>query len=83
MKTAATAVVFATLLLAATPVMAGNPAEPSAPGSDKTPGVTPSDANASPTIETPESTDTVKPTGASDPATPDPTRNTPGAETKN
>ena len=52
MKSASSTLLFATLLLAGTPVMAENPVEPSSPGSDKTPGVTPNDANASPTIDT-------------------------------
>jgi hypothetical protein len=52
--------------------------EPSAPGSDKTPGVTPNDANATaPKEKTP------KQTGATNPDTLDPTKNTPGAESKN
>jgi hypothetical protein len=65
------------LVLAGTPVKAENPVEPGAPGADKTPGVTPNDAKASPPKETP------KETGATNPDTPDPTKNTPGAETKN
>jgi hypothetical protein len=77
MKNTAKALVFAALILAGTPVLAANPVEPSAPGSDKTPGITPNDANPSPTI------DSTKNTGASNPDTPDPTRNTPGAESKN
>jgi hypothetical protein len=75
MKYAAVAV--AMLALAATPVLAENPVEPSAPGSDKSPGVTPNDARAS------APKDTSKPTGATNPETPDPTKNTPGAESKN
>jgi hypothetical protein len=67
--------------------MAENPVEPSAPGSDKTPGVTPNDANASPPkVDTGKETgasNTGKETGASNPDTPDPTKNKPGAESKN
>jgi hypothetical protein len=77
MKQAATALAVAMLVLAGTPVKAENPVEPGAPGADKTPGVTPNDAKASPPKETP------KETGATNPDTPDPTKNTPGAETKN
>jgi hypothetical protein len=77
MKHAATALAVAMLVLAGTPVRAENPVEPGAPGSDKTPGVTPNDAKASPPKET------FKKTGATNPDTPDPTKNTPGAETKN
>ena len=68
---------FTTVLLTAVPVMAGNPADPAGPGSDKAVGVTPSGAQASPTVDTPKST------GAANPDTPDPTKNTPGAESKN
>ena len=77
MKHTVTAFAVAILVLAGTPVRAENPVEPGAPGSDKTPGVTPNDAKASPPKETP------KETGATNPDTPDPTKNTPGAETKN
>ena len=78
MKNAALALAVAMLALAGTPVMAENPVEPSAPGSDKTPGVTPNDANApAPKEKTP------KQTGATNPDTLDPTKNTPGAESKN
>ena len=78
MKHAAIALAVAMLVLAGTPVRAENPVKPGAPGSDKTPGVTPNDAKASP-----PKMDTGKKTGASNPDTPDPTKNTPGAETKN
>ena len=64
---------FATVFLTAAPAMAGNPADPAGPGSDKSVGVTPNDAQASPTVDTPKST------GAANPDTPDPTKNTPGA----
>jgi hypothetical protein len=77
MKHAATALAVAMLVLAGTPVKAENPLEPSAPGSDKAPGVTPKDAKASPPKETSQQT------GATNPNTPDPTKNTPGAESKN
>jgi len=56
------------------PVKAENPAEPGAPGSDKTLG----DAKSA---QTPPAT--TKNTGALNPDTPDPTKNTPGAEPKN
>ena len=52
------------------------------PSPDNVPGVAPSDATVPPPvvmIPVPEK----KNTGALDPDTPDPTRNTPGAETKN
>ena len=42
---------FATVFLTAAPVMAGNPADPAGPGSDKSVGVTPNDAQASPTVD--------------------------------
>jgi hypothetical protein len=71
-----TALVVAILALTGTPVLAENPVEPSSPGSDKTPGVTPNDAKAAPK-------DTSKATGATNPDTPDPTKNTPGSESKN
>jgi hypothetical protein len=87
MKYAAIALAVGILALAGTPVMSENPVEPAAPGSDKTPGVTPNDANASPpTVDTGKETgtsNTGKETGASNPDTPDPTKNTPGAESKN
>lgn len=74
MKHAATALAVAMLVLAGTPVKAENPAEPGAPGSDKTLG----DAKSA---QTPPAT--TKNTGALNPDTPDPTKNTPGAEPKN
>jgi hypothetical protein len=79
MKNTAIALTFATLLLAGTPVLAANPVEPGAPGSDKAPGVTPSDASSAETIVVVAAPDVRKNTGASNPDTPDPTRNTPGA----
>jgi hypothetical protein len=82
MKNTAIALTFATLLLAGTPVLAENPVEPGAPGSDKAPGVTPNDATAAPTDAT-KTNEAPKQTGASNPDTPDPTKNTPGAESKN
>ena len=78
MKHAATALAVAMLVLAGTPVKAENPAEPGAPGSDKTVGVTPNDAKSA---QTPPAT--TKNTGALNPDTPEPTKNTPGAEPKN
>ena len=71
------AVAIAIVALAGTPVLAENPVEPSAASSDESPGVTPNDAKASPPK------DTSRPTGATNPETPDPTKNTPGAESKN
>jgi hypothetical protein len=83
MKNTAIALTFATLLLAGTPVLAENPVEPGAPGSDKAPGVTPNDASAAEPIDIVPAPDVSKNTGASNPDTPDPTKNTPGAESKN
>jgi hypothetical protein len=83
MKRATTALAIASLALAGTPVMAENPVEPSAPGSDKTPGVTPNDAYAPPPLVVVPPQEVGKNTGASNPNTPDPTKNTPGAESKN
>jgi hypothetical protein len=83
MKNTAIALTFATLLVAGTPVLAENPVEPGAPGSDKAPGVTPNDASATPPVVIVPVPDTSKQTGASNPDTPDPTKNTPGAESKN
>jgi hypothetical protein len=78
MKVTTAVLALTSVLLTAAPVMAGNPADPVAPGSDKSVGVAPSgDAQASPTTDTPKST------GAANPDTPDPTKNTPGAEAKN
>ena len=76
MKVTTAILALTTVLLTAAPVMAGNPADPAGPGSDKSVGVTPNGAQASPTVDTPKST------GASNPDTPDPTKNTPGAESK-
>ena len=74
------ALTFATLVLAATPVLAQNPIEPTPP--DQPPVVMPNDPNAPPTIIVVPAPEPRKNTGALDPYTPDPTRNTPGAETK-
>ena len=87
MKNAAITLTFASLLLTGTPVLAANPVEPSAPSSDKTPGVTPNNARMPlPSFESyyaPYYAMTFpKWTGASDPYTPNPHRNTPGAEAK-
>jgi hypothetical protein len=71
---------FATLLLAATPVLAQTPVEPAAPA-DTTP-VTPNDAYAAPPIVVVPVPEDCKNTGASNPCTPDPTKNTPGTEAK-
>ncbi|MGB6766904.1 MAG: hypothetical protein WBE50_02220, partial [Methyloceanibacter sp.] len=70
------ALTFATLLLAATPALAENPAEPS----DKVPGVTPNDAALAPPVvmvPAPEKKNT-----CFESRHPDPTKNTPGAESK-
>jgi hypothetical protein len=81
MKNRAIALTLASLLLTGTPVLA-NPVE-----SDKTPGVTPNDAR----MPLPGFGSYYAPyygrtfpkwTGASDPYTPNPHRNTPGAEAK-
>jgi hypothetical protein len=82
MKHAATALTFATLLLAATPVLTQTPVEPSAPP-DTPSVVTPNDAYAPPPLVVVPVPEPRKNTGASNPDTPDPTRNTPGAESKN
>jgi hypothetical protein len=84
MKHAAIALTFATLVLAGTPVLAANPVKPSAPGSDKLLGVM---SRFEPRFERWQApfrrpVHPPKQTGASNPATPDPTRNTPGAEAK-
>ena len=76
MKNAAITLTFASSLLTGTPVLAANPIEPSGPDSDKSPGVTPNDAAPYDVRTFP------KWTGASDPYTPNPHRNTPGAEAK-
>jgi hypothetical protein len=81
MKHAAIALTFATLLLAGTPILAETPVEPSAPV--QTQGVTPNDANAAPPILVVPAPDDCKNTGAANPCTPDPTKNTHGAESKN
>jgi hypothetical protein len=75
MKHTAIALTFATLL-------AENPAEAPAPGSDSAPPAAPYDANAAPIVVVPVP-EPRKNTGALNPDTPDPTKNTPGAESKN
>src|SRR5262245_6195210 len=74
------ALTFATLVLAATPVLAQNPVEPSPP--DQPPVVMPNDPNAPPPIVVVPAPEPRKNTGALDPYTPDPTRNTPRRRTK-
>ena len=69
------ALAFATIILAATPVLAENPVDPAGPGSDKTPGVKPGDVQAIP------QTDNQNVPGGT-PNTQDPTKNTPGAASK-
>ena len=68
------------MLLAVTPVLAQTAVEPSAPVD--TPPVAPNDAYAAPPMVVVPVPDDCKNTGASNPCTPDPTRNTPGAEAK-
>jgi hypothetical protein len=80
MKEKAIALTFATLLLTGTPVLAQNPVETP---SDQAPVVTPNDPNVPPAIVVVPPPEPRKNTGALDPNTPDPTRNTPGAENKN
>ena len=96
MKNTAIALTFASLLLTGTPVLAANPVEPSAP-SYKTPDVTPNDTRMplpgfvsyytpyygfGPYYAPYYAMTLPKWTGASDPYTPNPHRNTPGAEAK-
>jgi hypothetical protein len=76
MKNTAKALVFVALLLAGTPLLAENPVEPAAPGSDKALGVTPNDARSGETIVVVPAPDLSKNTGASNPDTPGPTKNT-------
>jgi hypothetical protein len=73
---------FSTLLLAGTPVSAQTAAEPSVPP-DAPPAVLPNDAYAAPPIVVVPAPEPRKNTGALNPDTPDPTKNTPGAESKN
>jgi hypothetical protein len=77
MKNASMSLVIVALLLAVTPALAETPVEPAV--SADTPAVTPDDANAVPPTGAPND---CKNTGASNPCTPDPTKNTPGAEAK-
>jgi hypothetical protein len=81
MKKVSIALTFATLVLAGTPVLAQNPVDQTPP--DQPPVVMPKDPNAPPTIVVVPAPEPRKNTGALDPNTPDPTRNTPGAESKN
>jgi hypothetical protein len=80
MKKTPMTLAFAILLLAVTPVLAQTAVEPSAPVD--TPPVAPNDAYAAPPMVVVPVPDDCKNTGASNPCTPDPTRNTPGAEAK-
>jgi hypothetical protein len=83
MKSTAIVLTFTALLLSAgTPVLAESALEPPPPSSDLTPPVTPYDPNA-PAIVVVPAPEPGKNTGASNPDTPDPTKNTPGAEAKN
>ena len=80
MKKTPMTLAFAILLLAVTPVLAQTAVEPSAPVD--TPPVAPNDAYAAPPMVVVPVPDDCKNTGAGNPCTPDPTRNTPGAEAK-
>jgi hypothetical protein len=80
MKKTPMTLAFAILLLAVTPALAQTAVEPSAPVD--TPPVAPNDAYAAPPMVVVPVPDDCKNTGASNPCTPDPTRNTPGAEAK-
>jgi hypothetical protein len=82
MKHAAIALAVAILALAARPILAETPVEPAVPP-DAPPVVTPNDAYAAPPLVVVPVPDNCKNTGAANPCTPDPTRNTPGAESKN
>jgi len=83
MKSTAISLTFAALLLSAgTPALAESTVEPAPPGSDLTAPVTPYDPNA-PAIVVVPAPEPGKNTGASNPDTPDPTKNTPGSEAKN
>jgi hypothetical protein len=75
-----TAFMLATLCLVPTAVMAQSPAGTAIP-QDQAPALAPNDPNA-PTIVMP-APEPGKNTGALNPDTPDPTKNTPGAESKN
>jgi hypothetical protein len=74
MKKVIKALAFASIAFA-TPVWAANPIEPSGQTSDKNPGAAPSEVQASP------QTDNQNVPGGT-PNTPDPTKNTPGANSK-
>jgi hypothetical protein len=79
MKHAAIAI---SLLLTGTPVLAQTPEEPSAPPPDA-PAAMPNDTYAAPPIIVVPAPEPRKNTGALNPDTPDPTKNTPGSESKN
>jgi len=82
MKHPAIALTFATLVFAAPPVLAQTSVEPSVPP-DVPPVVLPNDAYAAPPIVVVPVPEPRKNTGALNPDTPDPTKNTPGSEAKN
>ena len=83
MKYAAVALALTTLLFAETPVLAKARIEPSAPSFDTPPPIAvPYGAYAGPLFLVIPAPDRCKNTGAANPCTPDPTRNTPGAEAK-
>jgi hypothetical protein len=82
MKHPAIALTFAMFALAGTPALAQTPVEPSVPP-DAPPVVLPNDAYAAPPIVVVPVPEPRKNTGALNPDTPDPTKNTPGSEAKN
>jgi len=83
MKYAAITSAFATLLLAGTPVLAET-RDPPVSGHATPPAVVmPNDAYAAPPIVVVPVPEPRKNTGALNPDTPDPTKNTPGAESMN
>jgi hypothetical protein len=82
MKSRAISLTFAVLLLAGTPALAESAVEAPPPGADLTAPAMPYDPNA-PAIVVVPAPEPGKNTGASNPDTPDPTKNTPGSEAKN
>ena len=83
MKHAAVALALTTLLFAETSVLAKARIEPPAPNFDTPPPiVVPYGVYAGPLFLVVPAPDRWKNTGAANPCTPDPTRNTPGAEAK-
>jgi hypothetical protein len=76
------AIALTIFALAGTPVVAQEDVDRSAPPPDVAATVMPNDPNA-PTVVIVPAPEPRKNTGASNPDTPDPTKNTPGAESKN